>query len=89
MYVVFLHVNSFESSCRHCCGLQIRPVEEQLKQRVIGERYCISRKRKSYKRRTSRSRLDVYLSNFFYFVMFTTKAQGLMVLGEGKGAVLL
>ena len=28
-----------------CCGLQIRPVEEQLKQRVIGERYCISRKK--------------------------------------------
>ena len=33
----------------YCCDLQIRPVEEQLKQRVIGERYCISRKRKSYK----------------------------------------
>ena len=31
----------------YCCGLQIRPVEEQLKQRVIGKRYCISRKRKS------------------------------------------
>ena len=29
----------------YCCGLQIRPVEEQLKQRVIGKRYCISRKR--------------------------------------------
>ena len=28
-----------------CCGLQIRPVEEQLKQRVIGKRYCISRKK--------------------------------------------
>ena len=28
-----------------CCGLQIIPVEEQLKQRVIGERYCISRKK--------------------------------------------
>ena len=28
-----------------CCGLQIRPVEEQLKQRVIDERYCISRKK--------------------------------------------
>ena len=41
--------------CR--CGLQVRPVEEQLKQRVIGERYCISRKRKSYKGSTSRSRL--------------------------------
>ena len=27
-----------------CRGLQIRPVEEQLKQRVIGECYCISRK---------------------------------------------
>ena len=32
-----------------CCSLQIRPVEEQLKQWVIGERHCISRKRKSYK----------------------------------------
>ena len=31
-----------------CCGLQIRPVEEQLKQRVIGERYCISRKKGSH-----------------------------------------
>ena len=40
-----------------CCGLQIRPVEEQLKQRVTGERYCISRKGKSYKGSTSRSRL--------------------------------
>ena len=29
----------------YCCGLQIRPVEEQLKQRVIGERYCIRRKK--------------------------------------------
>ena len=28
-----------------CCGLQIRPVEEQLKQRVIGEPYCINRKK--------------------------------------------
>ena len=28
-----------------CCGFQIRPVEEKLKQRVIGERYCISRKK--------------------------------------------
>ena len=28
-----------------CCGLQIRPVEEQLKQRAIGERYYISRKK--------------------------------------------
>ena len=27
----------------NCCGLQIRLVEEQLKQRVIGEHYCISR----------------------------------------------
>ena len=34
-----------------------RPVEEQLKQRVMAERYCISRKRKSYKGSTSRSRL--------------------------------
>ena len=42
-----------------CCGLQIRPVEEQLKQRVIGKRYCISRKRKSYKGSTSRARLAV------------------------------
>ena len=28
-------------------------MEEQLKQRVIGKRYCISRKRKSYKGSTS------------------------------------
>ena len=47
----------------YCCGLQIRPVEEQLKQRVIGKRYCISRKRKSYKGSTSRARLAVRLSN--------------------------
>ena len=32
----------------NCCGLQIRPVEKQLKQRVVGKLYCISRKRKSY-----------------------------------------
>ena len=31
-----------------CCGRQIRPVEEQLKQRVIGECYCISRKKGSH-----------------------------------------
>ena len=31
-----------------CCGLQIRPVEEQLKQRVIDERYCFSRKKGSH-----------------------------------------
>ena len=33
--------------CSRCddCGLQIGLVEEQLKQQVIGERYCISRKR--------------------------------------------
>ena len=29
----------------YCCDFQIRPVEEQLKQRLIGERYCISRKK--------------------------------------------
>ena len=29
------------------CGLQIKPVEEQLKQRVICGRYCISRKKGS------------------------------------------
>ena len=44
-------------SMKKCCGLQIRLVEQQLKQRVIGECYCISRKRKSYKGSTSRSRL--------------------------------
>ena len=32
----------------YCCGIQIRPVEEQLKQRVIGERYCISKKKGSH-----------------------------------------
>ena len=47
----------------NCCYLQIRPVEEQLKQRVIGKHYCISRKRKSYKGSTSRARLAVRLSN--------------------------
>ena len=31
-----------------CCCLQIRPVEEQLKQRVIGQRYCINRKKGSH-----------------------------------------
>ena len=49
--------------CHNCCGLQIRPVEEQLKQRVICERYCISRKGKSYKGSTSRSQLAVSQSN--------------------------
>ena len=38
-----------EVGCIKCCGLQIRPVEEQLKQQVKGKRYCISRKRKSKK----------------------------------------
>ena len=47
----------------YCCGLQIRPVEEQLKQRVIGKRYCISRKRKSYKGSTSHARLAIRQSN--------------------------
>ena len=31
-----------------CHGFLIRPVEEQLKQRLIGERYCISRKKGSH-----------------------------------------
>ena len=43
------------------CDLQIRPVEEHLKQRVIDEPYCISRKRKSYKRSTSRSQFALCL----------------------------
>ena len=47
----------------NCYGLQIRAVEEQLKQRVIGKRYCISRKRKSYEGSTSRAWLAVRLSN--------------------------
>ena len=34
-----------------CCGLQIRSVGEQLKQRVIGERYCISRKKEVIKKK--------------------------------------
>ena len=56
--------NYITNGCLHnCCGLQIRPVEEQLKQRVIGKCYCINRKRKSYKRSTSRSRVTVCLSN--------------------------
>ena len=46
-----------------CCGLPIRPVEEQLKQWAIGKCYCISRKRKSYKGSTSCARLAVHLSN--------------------------
>ena len=41
-----------------CVCVCIRPMEEQLKQRVIGKRYCISRKRKSYKGSTSRARLE-------------------------------
>ena len=52
-------VKTLHSLDTFCCGFQIRPVEEQLKQRVIGERYCINRKRKSYKRSTSHSRLAV------------------------------
>ena len=98
VYVVFLHVNSFESPCRHCCGPQIRPVEEQLKQRVIGKRYCISRKGKSYKGSTSRAqacspsvkypvrneKLPPFIScNFAY-----KKAQGLSFWGEGEGCAL-
>ena len=69
-------------------------MEEQLKQRVIGKRYCISRKRKSYKRSTSRSRLAVCpsvkclvrnekLSSLFPFI-YKWKARGLEVLGRGK-----
>ena len=48
---------------KKCYGPPIRPVEEQLKQRVIGKRYCIIRKIKSYKGSTSRVRLAVRLSN--------------------------
>ena len=32
----------------YCCGLQIRPVKEQPKQWVVGERFCISRKKGSH-----------------------------------------
>ena len=54
-----------------CSGLQIRPVKEQLKQRVIGKRYyCISKKRKSYKGNTSLARLAFRLSN----VSFLTRS---------------
>ena len=45
-YVADEDENEFKKSYQQiCCGLQIRPVEEQLKQRVIGELYCINRKR--------------------------------------------
>ena len=43
-----IHIGRYTSTQKdiytvtYCCGLQIRPVEEQLKQRVIGKRYCIS-----------------------------------------------
>ena len=40
--------NEFISCVCACCGLQIRPVEERLKQRLIGERYCINRKKGSH-----------------------------------------
>ena len=40
-----------------------RTVGRTIKQRVIGKRYCISRKRKSYKGITSRARLSVPQSN--------------------------
>ena len=56
-------IKQVETKEEICCGLQIRPIEEQLKQRVIGKRYCINRKRRSYKGSTSRARLAVRLSN--------------------------
>ena len=46
--LLYFEVYQFQSEyfeVYQCCGLQIRPVEEQLKQRVIGERYSISRKK--------------------------------------------
>ena len=37
--------NNMPTPCiGYCCGRQIRPVEEQPKQRVIGERYCLAEK---------------------------------------------
>ena len=59
-WLMFYGISTFMG---YCCGLQIRLVEEQLKQRVIGKRYCISRKRTSYKGSTSHARLAVHLSN--------------------------
>ena len=49
----------------NCCRIQIRPVEEQLKQRVIGKRYCISRKKKSYNGSTCNHRLIDLSTNIF------------------------
>ena len=43
---MYIHTHTHIYICIYnCCGLQIRPVEEQLKQRVIGERYCVNRKK--------------------------------------------
>ena len=41
----FFKDQSFTKRVYKCCGLQIRPGEEQLKQRVIGEHYCNNRKK--------------------------------------------
>ena len=39
------NVNFLKKEKHSCCGFQIRPVEEQLKQRAISECYCINRKK--------------------------------------------
>ena len=80
----------------YCCGLQIRPVEEQFKQRVIGKRYCISRKGSHTKevlavlglqsvcQMSSKEREVVS----FYFLLITGRHKALSFWGKGKGAVL-
>ena len=53
IYVFNIHHGIYkeENYVEKCCGLQIRPVEEQLEQRVIGKRYRISRKKEVIQRK--------------------------------------
>ena len=58
-------------------------MEEQLKQEVIGKRYCISRKRKSYKWRTSRASPSVKcLVLSLYYIQFNIREEREFVFPE-------
>ena len=97
-YAFIRYGDGCESSVllHNCCGLQIRPVEEQLKQQLIGKRYCISRKRKSYKGSTGRARVQSVCQISrkerevvsLYFLQITGRHKALSFVGEGEGCGL-
>ena len=81
----------------NCCGLRIRPVEEQLKQWGIGERYCISRKKEAVQKKYTpfsacspsvKCHVRNEKSSSFISCKNAGRHKALSFVGKGKGAVL-